>query len=97
MSRDNNKSAYSGRRSNRKKVCNFCVTKATDINYITLVKDIEKGTFDKNLEKQRPRFVTEKGKIIPRRISGVCVRHQRLLATAIKRARLMALLPFKAE
>ena len=40
---------------------------------------------------------TEKGKILPRRMSGVCAKHQRLLATAIKRARVMALLPYKAD
>ena len=43
------------------------------------------------------RFTTEKGKILPRRMSGVCAKHQRLLATAIKRARVMALLPYKAD
>ncbi|MCM1455647.1 MAG: 30S ribosomal protein S18, partial [Bacteroides sp.] len=43
------------------------------------------------------RFITEKGKILPRRMSGVCAKHQRVLATAIKRARVMALLPYKAD
>jgi len=43
------------------------------------------------------RFITERGKIIPRRISGNCARHQRQVTTAIKRARLVALLPFTAE
>lgn len=67
----------------RKKVCIFCQDKAGYIDY----KDIN------TLRK----FVTEKGKIIPRRMSGVCQAHQIELATAIKRARVMALLPFKAD
>ena len=71
------------RRPSRKKVCNFCVEKAESIDY----KDVQK------LKK----YMTEKGKIIPRRMSGVCAKHQRELAAAIKRARVMALLPFVAE
>lgn len=71
------------KRSPRKKVCNFCVDKAVEIDY----KDVAK------LRK----YITEKGKIIPRRMSGVCARHQRMLATAIKRARYMGLLPYVAE
>lgn len=67
----------------KKKVCLFCSEKATSIDY----KDVPK------LKK----FITEKGKIIPRRSSGVCAEHQRELSIAIKRARMMALLPFKAE
>ena len=67
----------------KKKVCLFCVEHIEDIDY----KDIAKLR----------RFVTEKGKIIPRRMSGVCAKHQRVLATAIKRARLVDLLPFKGE
>ncbi|MFI3129476.1 MAG: 30S ribosomal protein S18 [Bacillota bacterium] len=67
----------------RKKVCLFCVEKFGEIDY----KDI--ATLKK--------FITEKGKIIPRRMSGVCAKHQRELASAIKRARVMALLPFKGE
>lgn len=67
----------------RRKVCSFCVDKATSIDY----KDVAK------LKK----FVTEKGKILPRRMTGVCAKHQRLLASAIKRARIAALLPFKGE
>jgi len=67
----------------RKKVCQFCVDKNKDIDYkeITKIK----------------RFITEKGKIIPRRTSGTCAEHQRQLTLAIKKARIMALLPFKAE
>lgn len=99
----NNKDAKSSGRPMKKipkkKVCNFCVNKIGEIDYITLVKDIEKSgdrSFEKTGEK-RVRYVTEKGKIIPRRMSGICVKHQRDLAIAIKRARFMALLPFKAE
>ena len=67
----------------RKKVCAFCQEKVAEIDY----KDVNR------LKK----FITEGGKIIPRRMSGTCAAHQRLLATAIKRARLTALLPFKGE
>lgn len=71
------------RRPAKKKVCSFCVEKAKDVDYKDVVK--------------LKRFITEKGKIVPRRTSGVCADHQRELCTAIKRARIMALLPFKAE
>lgn len=71
------------KRAPKKKVCLFCVEHADSIDY-------------KDAAKLR-RFITEKGKILPRRMSGVCARHQRLLATAIKRARVMALLPYKAD
>ncbi|MEG1528346.1 MAG: 30S ribosomal protein S18 [Clostridia bacterium] len=67
----------------RRKVCSFCVDKVTNIDY----KDIAK------LRK----YITEKGKIIPRRMSGVCCKHQRELTIAIKRARQMALLPYVAD
>ena len=67
----------------RKKVCAFCQEKIAAIDY----KDVNR------LKK----FVTEGGKIVPRRMSGTCAAHQRLLATAIKRARIAALLPFKGE
>ena len=68
----------------KKKVCEFCKEKlATDIDY----KEVGK----------LKRYITEKGKIIPRRTSGTCAKHQRQLDTAIKRARVMALLAFKAE
>ena len=72
-----------GKRAPRRKVCIFCVDKATDIDY----KDVAK------LRK----FITENGKILPRRMSGVCAKHQRMLTTAIKRAREMALLPYVAD
>ncbi len=67
----------------RRKVCAFCQSKATEIDY----KDV-------NLLKK---YITEGGKILPRRMTGVCAKHQRLLSTAIKRARLVDLLPFKGE
>lgn len=67
----------------RRKVCAFCVEKATSIDYKTYSK----------LRK----FVTERGKMLPRRTSGTCASHQRQLTGAIKRARHMALLPFVSE
>ena len=67
----------------RKKVCQFCADKTETIDY----KDVEK------LRK----YVTERGKILPRRISGTCAKHQRQLTDAIKRSRNIALLPFTTE
>ncbi len=67
----------------RKKVCVFCQEKVEIIDY----KDINR------LKK----FITEGGKMLPRRMTGNCAKHQRELSTAIKRARIAALLPFKAE
>lgn len=67
----------------RKKKCRFCTDKVNDINY----KDV--GMLRK--------MVTEKGKILPSRITGTCASHQRLLARAIKQARQIALMPFVAE
>jgi len=67
----------------RKKICKFCAEHIEDIDY----KNVER------LEK----FLTERGKILPSRISGMCARHQRRLAAAIKRARSIALLPYVAE
>lgn len=64
----------------RRKVCRFCADTSQIIDY----KD------SKNLKY----FITERGKIIPRRISGTCAKHQRSLTLAIKRARVLALLPF---
>ncbi|MBI4266903.1 MAG: 30S ribosomal protein S18 [Chloroflexi bacterium] len=64
----------------RRKVCNFCKNKAKDVDY-------------KDALKLRP-YVSERGKIEPRRKTGTCARHQRLLAMAIKRARHLALLPY---
>jgi small subunit ribosomal protein S18 len=67
----------------RKKVCKFCVERIDSINY----KDT----------KLLSQFVPERAKIMPRRISGVCTPHQRLLSDAIKKARSIALLPFATE
>ena len=67
----------------RKKVCSFCVDKVDNIDY----KDVAKLR----------RYTTERGKILPRRISGNCAKHQRQVTVAIKRARNIALLPFTAE
>lgn len=84
MAYDNDeKPKHTAKRTPRRKVCQFCVDKIDEIDY-------------KDLAKLR-KFITEKGKILPRRMSGVCAKHQRILATAIKRARIMALLPFKGE
>ena len=98
MSKENKVNA-TYKRIPKKKVCPFCANKVDEIDYIALVKDIESNN-DKNYDRsgdRRPRFIAENGKIIPRRTSGVCVKHQRDIATAIKRARIMALLPFKGE
>ena len=67
----------------RRKVCSFCVDKVEHIDY-------------KDLNRLR-RYITERGKILPRRISGSCAKHQRQLTTAIKRSRNVALLPFTLE
>jgi small subunit ribosomal protein S18 len=67
----------------KKKVCAFCVDKVEDIDY-------------KEVSKIR-KYISERGKILPRRISGNCAKHQRQLTMAIKRARHIALLPYTAE
>lgn len=67
----------------RKKVCSFCQDKATAIDH----KDVNK----------LKRYVSERGKILPRRITGTCAKHQRSLTVAIKRARHIALLPYTNE
>ena len=67
----------------RKKVCQFCADKSQEIDY----KDVEK----------LKRFVSEKGKILPRRVTGTCALHQRKVTEAIKRARTISLLPYTAE
>ncbi len=64
----------------RKRICRFCEDNVVYIDY-------------KN-EKQLSKFTTEQGRIIPRRTSGVCAKHQRMLTNAIKKARIVALLPF---
>ena len=70
-------------RKSRRKVCGFCVDKVEHIDY----KDTAR------LHK----YVSERGKIMPRRMSGVCAKHQRELAIAIKRARIVALRPYVAD
>ena len=67
----------------RRKVCKFCADKIDDINY-------------KDVKLLQP-FVPERGKILPRRISGTCAMHQRKLRTAIMRARVIALLPYVTD
>ncbi len=71
-----------GRRT-RKKVCAFCMDKTKQLDY----KDVMKLR----------RALTERGKIQPRRMSGTCAKHQRQLAMAVKRARVMALLPYTTD
>ncbi len=71
------------RNRRRRKVCAFCVDKITNVDY----KDASK------LKK----YMSERGKILPRRMTGTCARHQRQLTEAIKRARHIALLPYTAE
>ncbi|NLM50737.1 MAG: 30S ribosomal protein S18 [Clostridiaceae bacterium] len=70
-------------RKSRKKVCAFCVDKIEKIDY----KDVAKLR----------RYISERAKILPRRITGTCAKHQRQLTVAIKRARHVALLPFTSE
>ena len=72
-----------GGRRPRRKVCSFCVDKVEHIDY-------------KDAAKLR-RFVSERSKILPRRMSGNCAKHQRQLSEAIKRARAIALLPFTVD
>ncbi|MGI6488336.1 MAG: 30S ribosomal protein S18 [Syntrophothermaceae bacterium] len=70
-------------RRRKRRQCNFCAEKIDHIDY-------------KEAGRLR-RFITERGKILPRRITGNCAQHQRALTVAIKRARTMALLPFSSE
>ncbi|MBQ9461247.1 MAG: 30S ribosomal protein S18 [Clostridia bacterium] len=72
-----------GGRKGRKKVCAFCVDKVDVIDY----KDISRLR----------RFVSERAKILPRRVTGTCARHQRELTVAIKRARYLALMPYTSD
>ncbi len=75
--------ARDNRRRGRKKVCSFCVDKIDTVDY-------------KEVGRLR-RYITERGKILPRRISGNCARHQRQLTGAIKRSRQMALMPYTID
>ena len=68
------------RRTFGKKICRFCTDKIDFLDY----KDLERVS----------RYVTERGKIIPSRLTGTCARHQRVLTRAVKRARFMALIPY---
>lgn len=70
-----------GRR--RRKVCYFCANHIDHPDY----KDVELVS----------RFVSEKGKILPRRVTGTCAKHQRALTAAVKRSRIMALIPFTVK
>ena len=76
------KSKSKGKRPHRK-VCSFCVEKIDYIDY-------------KEVSRLR-RFVSERGKILPRRVTGTCAKHQRPLTLALKRARAIALLPFTSD
>ena len=70
-------------RKSRKKVCAFCVDKVESIDY-------------KDTQKLR-KFTSDRAKILPRRVTGTCARHQRQLTTAIKRARQVALMPYTSD
>jgi small subunit ribosomal protein S18 len=72
-----------GRRTHRRKICRFCIEKVDLIDF----KDV----------KMLQNYIPERGKILPRRISGSCATHQRMLAEAIKRARNIALLPYATD
>jgi len=82
MSEEKIKRPMRGRRPKRK-VCQFCVDKMDSIDYKDVVR--------------LRRYLTERGKIAPRRSTGTCAKHQRQLCVAIKRARVMALLPYVSE
>ncbi len=75
--------ARDNRRRGRRKVCSFCVDKIDTVDY-------------KEVGRLR-RYITERGKILPRRITGNCARHQRQLTGAIKRSRQMALMPYTID
>ena len=70
-------------RKPRRKVCQFCVEKVQSIDYKDVIR--------------LRRFTSERGKILPRRMTGTCAKHQRQLSTAIKRARTIALMPYVSE
>ncbi|QOR33878.1 30S ribosomal protein S18 [Clostridium sp. 'deep sea'] len=70
---------HRGKRS-RRRVCSFCVDGVKAIDY-------------KNVDKLR-RYLSDRGKILPRRVTGTCAHHQRMMTSAIKRARMVALLPY---
>jgi small subunit ribosomal protein S18 len=70
-------------RRRRRKVCGFCVDKLQHVDYKDVVR--------------LRRFINERGKMLPRRVTGNCAGHQRQLTVAIKRARILALLPFQTD
>jgi len=74
---------YRPNRKPRRKVCAFCVDKVTEIDY-------------KDTAKLR-KYISERAKILPRRMTGTCAKHQRQLTSAIKRARVIALLPYVSD
>ncbi|HJB25848.1 MAG TPA: 30S ribosomal protein S18 [Firmicutes bacterium] len=82
MTLERNERGGRGRRG-RKKVCSFCVDKVEHIDY----KDVAKLR----------RYLSDRAKIVPRRVTGTCARHQRQLTVAIKRARHLAFLPYVGE
>lgn len=82
MAQDKKKDGVRRFRTQKKKVCAFCTEKIT-IDY----KDVDRLRH----------FLSDRGKILPKRTTGTCARHQRKLAKAIKRARMMALLPFTSD
>ena len=82
MEKDKTERPFRARKP-KKKVCQFCVDKVSDIDY----KDVAK------LRK----YISERGKIVPRRVTGACSYHQRQVTIAIKRARHLALLPYVSE
>ena len=74
------KSESNGRMQKRKKPCQFCINKIDELDY----KDVDKVR----------KYTSERGKILPRRVTGNCAKHQRVVTEAVKRARNIALLPF---
>jgi len=82
MERERSDKQFRNRKAKRK-VCNFCVDKIENIDY----KDVARLR----------RYISERAKILPRRITGTCAKHQRTLTLAIKKARHIALLPYSSE
>lgn len=74
---------FKKKRGKRRKVCKLCVDKVQHVDY----KEVNRLS----------KYITERGKILPRRISGNCAHHQRQVTTAIKNARVIALLPYSVE
>ena len=83
MERNESRGGRGGARRGRKKVCASCVDRVEKIDY----KDVAKLR----------RYLSERGKIVPRRVTGTCARHQREMTIAIKRARHLALMPFISD